>query len=183
MKAGATNAAAFLWGLAEATFFFIVPDVLLTRVALRDWRSAAVACLWAMAGALLGGLGLWMAGRYGWLPFLPAGFDRIPGITPALIAESAATLESRGWLALGQGVLTGRPYKLYAYHAGLQGSHPLAFLAASAVARLGRFLATATLAWGIGRTLGGRSVRFRFGLHLAVWTGFYAIYFAVMGAE
>lgn len=183
MKAGATNAAAFLWGLAEATFFFIVPDVLLTRLALGDPRRAAIACLWAMAGALLGGFGLWLAARQGWTPFLPAGFDRIPGISPALIAESAASLESQGPLALGHAVLSGRPYKLYAYQAGLLGWHPLAFLAASAAARLARFLATTALAWGIGRALGRCSGKFRLRLHLAAWVAFYAFYFTVMGTQ
>jgi membrane protein YqaA with SNARE-associated domain len=182
MNSRPIHASAFLWGLAEATFFFIVPDVLLTRLALRDYRSAALACLWALAGALLGGFILWLAARQGWTPFLPAGFDRIPGISPAMIAESAAALESQGWIALGQGVLSGRPYKLYAYHAGQLGAHPLGFLAASAVARLARFLATTTLAWGIGRALGSRSMRFRLGLHLAAWLLFYAMYFAAMAA-
>ena len=45
---------ALAWGLAEATFFFIVPDVLLSRLVLSDWRLCARACLWAVAGALVG---------------------------------------------------------------------------------------------------------------------------------
>lgn len=43
----------FLWGLAEATLFFIVPDVLLSLLALKDRRRAWIAS--GYAGALLGG--------------------------------------------------------------------------------------------------------------------------------
>src|SRR5437868_1692315 len=53
--------AALAWGYAEATLFFLVPDVLLSWVALRDPRAAGVACFWALAGALLGG-----ATMYAW---------------------------------------------------------------------------------------------------------------------
>ena len=54
-------AIAAAWGLAEATLFFIVPDVLLTWLAgFRPrlvWRAVA-ACL---GGALLGGLLMYLA--------------------------------------------------------------------------------------------------------------------------
>ncbi len=45
-----------IWGFAEATFFFIVPDVLLTLIALKNWRLATRACLWSLGGALIGGV-------------------------------------------------------------------------------------------------------------------------------
>ena len=43
--AGRSRLIATLWGLAEATLFFIVPDVYLSRVALADSRRAALAVL------------------------------------------------------------------------------------------------------------------------------------------
>ena len=46
---------AFLWGWSEATLFFIVPDILLTLLALRSLRTALVACVWASVGAIVGG--------------------------------------------------------------------------------------------------------------------------------
>ena len=48
-------ATAFAWGLAEAICFFIVPDVLLTLIAMRSLRSAMKATMAALAGALVGG--------------------------------------------------------------------------------------------------------------------------------
>ena len=50
---------AALWGFAESTLFFIVPDVLLTWLALSLPRRALRACYWALGGALAGGDGRW----------------------------------------------------------------------------------------------------------------------------
>jgi membrane protein YqaA with SNARE-associated domain len=49
-------AAAALWGFAEATLFFIVPDVLLSIIAVRRGRRPAwIAMAWTIAGAIAGG--------------------------------------------------------------------------------------------------------------------------------
>lgn len=46
------NRAALLWGFAEATLFFLVPDVLLIWIAVqRTRREALVACAFALGGA------------------------------------------------------------------------------------------------------------------------------------
>ena len=50
------NAIAAFWGFAEATLFFIVPDVWLTAITVRLGRMAAFrAAAWTIAGALFGG--------------------------------------------------------------------------------------------------------------------------------
>ena len=41
-----------VWGFAEATLFFIVPDVLLSYVALKNLRAALLTCFIATGGAL-----------------------------------------------------------------------------------------------------------------------------------
>lgn len=171
---------AFTWGLAEATVFFIVPDVLLTRLALKDFRSAWIASLWALGGALLGGTALYLAARNGVAAFLPDAFDWIPGISPGLIERTGSALQSQGLPALASGALSGQPYKLYAVHAGLQKIPFLPFIAASAVARLARFLLTAALVWAIGLGLRRLSERSRLRLHLGGWVAFYVFYFTVM---
>ena len=178
----ATRWLAFAWGLAEATVFFIVPDVLLTRLALKDFRSARIASLWAVAGALLGGTVLYFAARNGLAPFLPDAFDRIPGISPGLIDRTGSELHDQGLAALASGALAGQPYKLYAVHAGLQNVPFLPFIAASAAARLARFLLTATIVWTIGLGLRRYSEAFRLRLHLGGWLAFYVLYFIVMRA-
>ena len=51
LRALGVNLGAAVWGFAEATLFFIVPDVLLSWIALHAPRKALVACLWAVVGA------------------------------------------------------------------------------------------------------------------------------------
>jgi membrane protein YqaA with SNARE-associated domain len=171
---------AFVWGLAESTVFFIVPDVLLTRLALRDFRSALITSLWAVAGALVGGTALWFAARHGSTQFLLNAFDWIPGISRELIVRTAQSLNAQGFTALFTGALTGQPYKLYAVHAGAQDVPLAAFLAVSAVARFARFLLTAGLVWLAGRALSQQTEAFRLRLHAYGWFAFYTTYFVVM---
>src|SRR5262245_716191 len=171
-----------LWGFAEATLFFVVPDVYLSRVALRSLRAAALGCLLATAGALAGG-----ALMYGWGERNPAAaeaaLDLVPAISPAALARVADELRGGSGAASAAiiaGGFLGRPYKIYAVEAGRLGMGLPRFLAASALARLPRFLAVALLAAGIARvpTLArrpGAAVR----LHLAVWTLFYIFYWSL----
>lgn len=176
----AVHLLAFAWGLAESTLFFIVPDVLLTRLALRDFRRALIASLWAAAGALVGGTVLWFAARHGSTQFLLNAFDWIPGISRELIVRTAQSLDSQGYTALFTDALTGQPYKLYAVHAGAQDFPLAAFLAVSLVARLSRFLLTAGLVWLAGRALSQHTEAFRLRLHAYGWFAFYTTYFVVM---
>jgi len=54
-------AAAAAWGLAEATLFFIVPDVLLSWLAAFRPRVAWPAVLTCLVGALAGGVIMYLA--------------------------------------------------------------------------------------------------------------------------
>lgn len=105
--------AAFVWGLAEATVFFIVPDVLLSFVALRSLRRAFTCCLLALAGALLGGVGMYWLGQQ-WPEAMTRLLDRIPAIAPPMLARVARELADSGALAIMLGPLSGTPYKAYA---------------------------------------------------------------------
>src|SRR4029079_3151630 len=53
---------AFAWGIAEASFFFIVPDLLLTLIACRAFKPALKATLAALSGALVGGVAMYAFG-------------------------------------------------------------------------------------------------------------------------
>jgi membrane protein YqaA with SNARE-associated domain len=46
---------AFLWGFSEAVWFFIIPDIFLTLIALFSLKRALVAMVWTILGAMLGG--------------------------------------------------------------------------------------------------------------------------------
>lgn len=174
---------AWAWGLGEATFFFIVPDVLLTRFALQKGLTHALRqCLWALAGALVGGLLVYAIARSGRAEQLAAAFTFLPGISPALITGAGASLTHDGWSALFGGALRGTPYKLYALHAGTQALSVKSFLLASLAARLLRFGLTTLAAWWIGRWLGRHLAPARLlQVHLLFWALFYVAYFGIMG--
>src|SRR5438876_8872457 len=102
---------AFAWGLAEATLFFIVPDVLLTLIACRALRPALKASIVALAGALAGGALMYALGTRE--PNSARIFlDYVPAISPALITSVAAQINESGLLAVMLGPLKGIPYKI-----------------------------------------------------------------------
>lgn len=173
--------AAFLWGLAEATLFFIVPDVLLSAAALNRLKAAMVACAWATAGALMGGIAM-----YYWGMASPTEvwslLDRVPAIGPAMQAEVRESMAAQGLSALFLGPLTGTPYKLYAVAAGQQGLALAPFLLVSVPARAARFVLVCLLAYTVSRRLSGRfSTPARYGILAGCWLVFYGAYFAHMG--
>jgi membrane protein YqaA with SNARE-associated domain len=175
---------AFIWGFAEATLFFIVPDVLLTWIALqRGGRAALRACGWSLLGALLGGTLIWSfahAGGAGAPTTLYETYDALPGISPAMIARAGDEVADRGGRALFKAALTGTPYKLYALQAGALGHHLGTFLFWSALARFGRFALSCCLALAAARGLRTWFPPARLTwFHALFWVGFYAFYFNV----
>lgn len=161
------------WGFAEATLFFIVPDVWLTAVGLHDVRRGLIACGWALVGGTL--MYLWGVAR----PEVAASvLDRVPAISQGMLARVEIHLADHGAAAALLGPLLGTPYKTYAALAPGEGVRLLSFLLVSVPARLGRFLLlTAGVGWLAPRLLPRTSHRTRLGVLLAVWTAFYAGYF------
>ena len=175
------NALAGLWGLAEATLFFIVPDVLLSWLALRGLRTALLACLCALCGALIGGTAIWIIAQHD-PELLRAVFVHIPAIDSAMLDSVRTQLTTTGLLALFIGPLIGTPYKIYALEAAVLQLGYIPFLLVSIPARLIRFVLVTSIVAALNRGLMRRlSLRQRQGLLLACWTGFYAWYFHVMG--
>ena len=173
-------AGAALWGFAEATVFFLVPDVLLSAIALRRKRLAYFACLVAVAGALPGG-----GAMYAWGERDAAGarrfLDRLPAISARMIERVGREVEGSGALSLFVGPTRGTPYKIYAVESGAR-SLPLApFLAVSVPARLIRFaLVVALAAFCARRLFPGAPPARLYAAWLVAWTAFYGLYFALM---
>jgi len=182
MKISRTSALAVLWGLAEATFFFIVPDVLLSWVALRSFKQAMWACLWALLGALVGGALIWYAGLVNADP-LRVLFTSIPAISEGMLSNVRDQLQNSGLVALFIGPLVGTPYKLYALEAAQLGYGLSIFLLISIPARLMRFVivtvVSAAASRAMGRLVGMRTLQV---LHIGVWVAFYSWYFHVMSS-
>lgn len=145
-------ACAALWGVAEATLFFIVPDVLITFAVVRlGLRRGSMLAVVAAASAALAGIGMWAWGHAD-----PASARHamllVPAIGPDLLARAAREL-AQGWpFHLVTGAMTGVPYKLYAVEAGARGLDPVLFIPMSFVARLTRFALTAA-AMAFGRAV------------------------------
>ena len=170
------NAPALAWGFAEATLFFIVPDVWLTWIALHKPRWAWIGCLWALAGALIGGTSM-----YAWGAADPgtalAVLDRVPAISDATCRRVDEQLCTQGATAMFLGPLTGTPYKVYAVQAGVDHTNLFVFLLVSVPARLVRFALLTGLVILACRIASNMRLSHRRVLHLALWTVFYAWFF------
>ena len=171
---------AMLWGFGEATLFFIVPDVFLTIVALRDRQAALRCCAAAVAGALAGGLLFYLWGRAD-LSRATSALLSVPAIGPRMIEDVRNSLASNGLAALFLGPLKGTPYKIYAVVSGGMGLGLPAFLLVSVPARGIRFLAvTFAVSWISRGPLAAWPLRRKKTLAIALWAAFYAAYFALV---
>lgn len=179
---------AFGWGVAEGSFFFIVPDVWLSRVALHNPRRAVTTSCTAVAGALVGGLA-----TYAWARKTPPVrsrevLRRLPAVSGAMIDRCERQVARSGNRAMLLGPLRGVPYKLYARAAGLWRTSLVGFVAWTPAARWPRFLLV------VGLTVALRRVAQRWisrptldrvapVAHAVGWTGFYAWFLATVGRE
>jgi len=179
LSGGAGVALCFLWGLAESTLFFVVPDVLLSVAAVfcgrRVWRHI----LAAVCGAVVGG-----ALMFQWATVLPAqarsAVRRVPFVTQQMIAQVQADYQRHPIAAVFLGPLSGIPYKIYAVeappHLGMA-----TFLIAAGPARAYRFVAVsilaALLAAGARRRWQPSAWQLA-AIHAATWSVFYALYWA-----
>lgn len=170
------------WGFAEATLFFIVPDVFLSRLGIDNPRYALWACGATLGGAVIGGLlmyGLGAADVEGARQALEA----VPGVSRSMIARVGDELNRYGMVALFWGPMTGTPYKIYAVEAGVNGMGLYQFALVSVPARLSRFVVVTLIASG-GASLLRRVVvrRMLLWLWALLWLGFYTWYFGVVAA-
>ncbi|MER2136018.1 MAG: hypothetical protein ABS910_15215 [Arthrobacter sp.] len=168
------------WGFAEATFFFVVPDVWTSWVGLRRPKRAIGTTLSALGGAMAGG-----AVTYCWGRKVAAGTSRkalvkVPAVTDSMISEVEQEFAASGAAALLRGPARGVPYKLYARAAGLQRTPLAAFLAWSVPGRLIRFLAVTAAVSGTAalgrRWFPGISERRISTVFWLCWGAFYAVF-------
>lgn len=173
---------AFLWGFAEATFFFIVPDVYLGLMALFHWRRGLWATGAAVAGAMIGG-----ALMFSLAAANPAALEqfllRIPGIGAPMVQAVAQQLDTGSLWALVAGPLGGIPYKIYAVQAGAQHLSLPLFLLMTIPARLERLLPVSLGAGLLGAWLRPhleRRALWAVGLYALLWVVIYLLYFTAL---
>jgi membrane protein YqaA with SNARE-associated domain len=174
---------AFIWGLAEATFFFIVPDVFLTLIAVRNWRCALKATTFALAGSLIGGAMTFALGQAS--PERARSLlDHVPGISSQLMERVEAEMHNRGSVAVLLGPTKGIPYKLYAAEWGAQHRSLPALMLISIPARYVRFfvlVVCAALVAHVLKPLTKQRAPVEVALHAAFWIAFYSYYFIKFG--
>jgi membrane protein YqaA with SNARE-associated domain len=173
----------FLWGFAEATLFFIVPDVYLGFVALFNLRRGLQVMLAGLLGAILGGSVMYLLAMND-----PAGtrllLARVPLIDAALIATVADEMHAHGLVAMLTGPIRGTPYKIYATQAGVQSIPLLSLLLMTIPARLGRFFPVVLAFGAIGKRFKAfceTHTRIVVGSYILLWGLIYFVFISYFG--
>ena len=175
----------FLWGFAEATLFFIIPDVLLGAVALFAPRAAPRVLSYALAGALAGG-----ALTYGVASVLQpsrseAVLDGVPTVKDTAIRRVEREMRDDGTRSIVYGPLRmGTPYKLYARAAAVEDETLGSFILWSIPGRLVRMLPVTLLAALVGffaRSQIAARPRTALTSYGALWLAVYVVYVVRVG--
>jgi membrane protein YqaA with SNARE-associated domain len=181
----ATALFGFAWGVAEATLFFIVPDVLLGTVGLLAPRSAARTLVVTLAGALVGGAVTYAVASNVRAARTEAILDAVPTVRSSAIDRVSREMRDDGPRSVLHGPLRmGTPYKLYARAAGVQDESLASFLLWSIPGRLERMLPITLVAAVLG-LVARRWIAARPGTTLALygcaWLAVYVVYVARVG--
>jgi membrane protein YqaA with SNARE-associated domain len=167
---------AFLWGFAEGTLFFVLPDVPLSLAAMFRPRCALRHIVAIVVGAVLGGALMFTWSEHG--GSARNAVAHVPLVRPVMFEEVDHDFRQSGVWAAVRGPVRGIPYKIYAVEAPMH-STLMPFLVASVVARVWRLV----LAW-LGFAGAGIVLR-KFGrgsfapyLHAVFWIVVYGLYIA-----
>ncbi len=138
---------ATLWGFAESTLFFIVPDVFLSAVAIQNLRKALFASLLATLGAMAGGtvMYFWSADSESYEAAVRT-VASLPDVRHEMGPRVHQQLHDYGAAAAVLGPLSATPYKLYAVHAPANNVSYWSLMLMTPVARLPRFLLASLVA-------------------------------------
>ena len=167
------------WGLAESTFFFIIPDIILGWACLTGWRNGLRSLTAILVGSMIGGLVM-----YGFAATSPEQANSfvasIPFVRDWMFGTVSAAYRDHGAIGMLYGPSSGIPYKVYAVLAPPQ-FDALTFAILSVPARLERLF----LSW-LGFTLAGLAFRRWFPswhrlpviVFVVVWVAVYATYWS-----
>jgi len=168
-----------VWGFAEATLFFIVPDIVLGWESLGGWRRGTRALAAIVVGALVGGLLVYGLAAM-WPEAMRNAVASVPFVRGAMFATVAEAYDGHGAAGMLLGPTSGIPYKIYAVLAP-QSFGVLSFAIFSIPARLER-LALSWLVFALlGRWLAPVIARHRWAtaaLYALFWAGIYAYYWS-----
>ena len=166
------------WGFAEATFFFVVPDVWLGFVALYAPRRTPTTLAAIVAGAAAGVTVLYLATLVA-ADALTSAVLTMPGIGPADLEQARVRLAEDGVMAILTALIEGRPIKLYALAAALDGLGLVELVLFAVLNRLVRLVIVGVVLGSVGwagRSIIARRPRAVAVLYVLSWTLFYAVY-------
>lgn len=169
------------WGFAEATFFFIVPDLVITLAVLSSFKLAARHLGAVLAGSIAGGILMYWA-ALAHPDMMPQAVMGVPFVNQAMFETVRTDFSSHGVWALCLGPLSGIPYKVYAVvapaYAGL-----ISFALVSVPARIERLVASlalfALVGWLSRKFWPGRA-RVTFGVYIVYWLVVYGYYWTTI---
>jgi hypothetical protein len=171
------------WGAAEATVFFVVPDVQVGWVALRRPRLAVATWLAAVVGGVVGAAAVHQAVLAGWNP--DEVFRSLPGTQAGDLERVRVAVERDPLRAFIAGAMSGVPLKIYVAEAARQGlplRRTLGLVVINRAPRIGLFglsLAAAGAAVRLRWQPNGRQAAAVYGLG---WVAFYSWYW-ILRAE
>jgi membrane protein DedA with SNARE-associated domain len=173
-------AVATLWGFAEATLFFIVPDVWTSVAGRTQLKTGLQACLFAMAGALLGGTLMYVWGSLDEAAAITV-VEKLPAISTDMVERANSELDEHKGFALFTGPLRVTPYKIYAVHSSGAGIGFVTFLLVSLPSRLIRFLAITLFSHYALKLLPLFRIKIRpLTALVTAWVVFYIFYFTLL---
>ena len=169
------------WGTGEGSFFFVVPDVLITLAALFSVRHSLKIIGAVLVGSLVAGALLFEMSRRVYDSARGA-VSAVPFVRERMFEATERDFASAGVWALCKGPLSGIPYKVYAVQAPKHTSL-VAFLAVSIPARLERLLLSWALFAAVGAIARAKLAthpHVAIGGHALYWIGIYAYYWSVI---
>jgi membrane protein DedA with SNARE-associated domain len=181
-RSGLSYIIAFLWGICEGVFFFIVPDVYIGFVAIFSGEGGLVALLSALAGSLVSifiiyALNAVVGGH------LIAWLLMVPGIHGPMIVGVSNALQRHGAMAVILGPWSGIPLKIYSVLAA-QLSIPIGeYFLWSIVARIERTVLVLAIGMILGRIFKSKiqkHPRIAIGIYVALWVFIYVLYFSAV---
>ncbi len=166
----------FLWSFAESIFFFLVPDVIQSAIAVGSLKRSMWSCVCSVLGAMAGGLLMFAWGGHD-SPAALRFVDAVPFIPSRMLATVHDALARDGLAAMLSGPVKGIPYKIYAVQSGALGLSWPMFAMMTLPARMPRFVLNCLAFYCIGKLLhrffGPRPLPW---IWIAFWIMNYSVY-------
>lgn len=131
----------FIWGLMEGLWFFIVPDILLSYIAVKGFKQALASTASVVIGAMVAACLLYgLASSPDLLENLRQFWTHLPGYYPKMFEVIQKHLGEYQGQGLLQGPQSGIPYRFYVFEATLSKISLSEILFWTPAARLERIL-------------------------------------------